>query len=89
MKRSIRLKLTLILGIIVASICVSYLIINSVFLEDYYVKSKTDDLFKTYESINKLNGKDEELTLETAYSIYNKCENFCISLLIIGENEEN
>ena len=88
MKRSIRLKLTLILGIIVASICVSYLIINSVFLEDYYVKSKTDDLFKTYESINKLNGKDEELTLETAYSIYNKCEKYGISLLIIGENEE-
>lgn len=86
MRRSIRFKLTLILAVIVASICVSYLIINSMFLEKYYIKSKTSDLLKSYEAINKIYKNEYDITADELSQIYNRCDKYGISMLILSDD---
>ena len=83
MKRSIRLKLTIIFCVFIASICVSYVLLNGLFLEDFYIYSKQNDLLDAYSDINEIIGECEGNLDENARSeIYDICDKHGISMLI-------
>ena len=83
MKHSIRIKLTIIFCIFIVCTCISYVLINGLFLEDFYVNSKQEDLLDAYESINDIIGKyDVLISEEDRNSIYNICDKYGISVLI-------
>ena len=53
MKRSLRVKMTVTLITFVFVIIVSSILINSIFLGDYYLYGKQNTLVSTYDEINK------------------------------------
>ncbi len=86
MKHSIRIKLTLIFGALIASTFALYLIINGLFLERYYMKNKEDDLVDSYEYINQSIGTGDRISDDVKSSVYSLCEKNGISLLIIDSD---
>ncbi len=85
MRRSIRFKLTIIFCIVIACTCISYVLLNGLFLEEFYINSKQNDLLDAYEDINDIIGSyDEVLNEEDRSNIYDICDKYGISMLITG-----
>lgn len=86
MKQSIRMKLTIIFGALIAGTFVAYIIFNALFLENYYMDSKQRELIKTYENINESLYNYENISDEVKSSIYSLCEKNGVALLILDWN---
>lgn len=85
MKHSIRLKLTIIFCVLIAGMSISYVLLNGIFLEDYYIDSKQNDLLDVYSDINDIIGEyDGNLDEEARSNIYDICDKYGISMLITG-----
>lgn len=70
MKRSLRVKMTVTLIVFVFVIIVSSILINSIFLGDYYLYGKQNTLISTYDEINKAYMKYTETLEERSGSLY-------------------
>ncbi|MCL2122350.1 MAG: HAMP domain-containing histidine kinase [Clostridiales bacterium] len=65
MKSSIRLRLLIIMGSLVAFVVVFGWLSNSLFLERFYIYSKSDALLRTMDTINQIYNSDDSRDLET------------------------
>lgn len=84
MKHSIRVKLTLLFGALIAVTLIAYLLLNGLFLEKYYMNTKEKELVRSYKYINNLlKDGSEALSDSTVNKIYALCEKNGIALLII------
>ncbi|MBQ4067686.1 MAG: HAMP domain-containing protein [Lachnospiraceae bacterium] len=85
MKHSIRLKLTLIFCVLIAGMCIMYVILNGIFLENYYISSKQDDLLEAYSDINDILREYEgNIDEDVRSNIYDICDKYGISMLVTG-----
>ena len=83
MKHSIRIKLTILFCVFITCTCISYVLINGLFLEEFYVDSKQKDLLDAFEEINDIIGRyDQSLSEDNRSDIYNICDKYGISILI-------
>lgn len=84
MKHSIRIKLTIVFGILIASTFLAYLVLDGLFLEKYYMHTKEKELVESYESINRLLLESREvLSDDTVNQVYTLCEKKGIALLVL------
>ena len=58
MKKSIRRQFALIFIGLMAGIILMCWVINNIFLEDYYIRSKTQVLYDTFHTISGVTGSD-------------------------------
>lgn len=83
MKHSLRTKLSIFLLALTASTFLIYLLINQVFLEGYYTRTKQTSILEAYKSINEIvNDKDNTIS-DIKNSVGKVCEKNGITIVII------
>lgn len=88
MNRSIRQQFALIfIGLVAGSILMCWLI-NSFFLEQYYIRSKTDVIMEAYEAISEAANSDTYSTQAFAETLDELCSVYNISVFVMDANSQ-
>ncbi len=82
MKHSIRLKMSVLLVGLTAAAIFTCIIINNLFLEDFYVDTRKNALIDIYKSINSTVNESVALTDEQMNTVFLQCENAGTSILL-------
>lgn len=82
-KNSLRMKLAIVLLCLTAGTFLIYFLINTFFLEDYYLYTKEKSLLKGYRKINEIISDSGSITTDTANQIVNVCEKYGITIIIV------
>lgn len=89
MTDSIRMKFIMILLYIIGGTFLVYLLLNNLFLEDFYMNSKKDNFMDAYEQMNDIVSSEDEnyrITSSAQNKLSEICENYGIAVVIIGTN---
>lgn len=86
---SIRIKLIMLLLYIIGGTFLLYLLLNNLFLEDFYMNSKQKSFMEAYESMNEIVNSDSSsygILEETYNSLSEICESYGIAVVILKNN---
>ena len=88
MKKSIRRQFALIFIGLMAGIILMCWVINNIFLEDYYIRSKTQVLYDTFHTISGVTGSDTYSSDEFREELENICSMYNITVCVIDANSQ-
>ncbi|MCM1561313.1 MAG: HAMP domain-containing histidine kinase [Butyrivibrio sp.] len=88
MKHSIRKQFALIfIGLMAGTVLLCWLI-NNLFLEEYYIRSKTEVIYEAYETIRQVAGSDTYSSEEFRKELNDVCSVANITVLVMDANSQ-
>ncbi len=88
MKSSIRRQFALIFIGLMAGIILLCWLVNTLFLDEYYIRSKKQVIYEAYDTISKASGSDSYDTLEFQEKLNDVCSKYNITVCVMDANSQ-